>query len=284
MNSEKWVRTRLRRAIQDFNLIEPGDRIAIGVSGGKDSMALLYLLANLKYYRGFHFSLVPIHLVLGWESLGLTNPDLEVLKTYCSSLSLPLHVETTQIAEIVFQARQETHPCSLCAKMRKGVLHDTALQLGCNKIALGHHFDDVIETVLMGMLYGGQIQTMMPKLHSANYAGMELIRPMYMIKEADIIAWARYNDLSFIQCACRFTENCTIPDNAGGGSKRQEMKKLIKKFRQTNRCIDMNIFNSIHSVNLETIIGYRENGHEYSFLDHYDDTSNIDGSYKRDIK
>jgi tRNA(Ile)-lysidine synthase TilS/MesJ len=174
----------------------------------------------------------------------------------------------TQIFDIV--AEVDESPCYLCARMRRGYLYKEARALGCNKIALGHHFDDVIETILMGMLYAGQIQTMMPKLHSTNHPGMQLIRPMYLVKEADILDWKQYNDLQFIQCACRFTENCTLCDNGGGGSKRQEMKGLIKKFRQTNSSIDMNIFRSIHDINLTTIIGYHDKEQEYNFLDDYD--------------
>jgi tRNA(Ile)-lysidine synthase TilS/MesJ len=154
--------------------------------------------------------------------------------------------------------------------MRRGYLYSHAKELGCNKIALGHHFDDVIETILMGMLYGGQVQTMMPKLHSSNFEGMELIRPMYMVKESDIIAWKQYNDLQFIQCACRFTENCTMCDNGGGGSKRQEMKTLIKSFRQINPNIENNIFRSVENVNLSTIISYHKGDDRHHFLDDYD--------------
>jgi tRNA 2-thiocytidine biosynthesis protein TtcA len=216
MNSEKWVRTRLRRAIQDFNLIEPGDRIAIGVSGGKDSMALLYLLANLKYYRGFHFSLVPIHLVLGWESLGLTNPNLEVLKTSCSSLSLPLHVETTQIAEIVFQARQETHPCSLCAKMRRGALHNAAVNLGCNKVALGHHADDVVETLFLNLFYTGQLATFSPRTYLSK-KNLVLIRPLVYLPEKALTDLARTHSLPTLHNPCP----------ASGRTKRQEVKHIV---------------------------------------------------------
>jgi tRNA(Ile)-lysidine synthase TilS/MesJ len=178
----------------------------------------------------------------------------------------------TEIFDIV--ANVDETPCYLCARMRRGYLYKQAMAHGCNKIALGHHFDDVIETVLMGMLYSGQIQTMMPKLHSTNHPGMELIRPLYMVKEADIIDWAKYNELKFIQCACRFTENCTIVDNAGGGSKRQEMKTLINRFRQTNTNIEKNIFRSIHNVNLDTVIGYKKGKVAYNFLDDYQLSSN----------
>ena len=183
-------------------------------------------------------------------------------------LDIPIKIFETQIFDIVAEVDQS--PCYLCARMRRGYLYKNAQALGCNKIALGHHFDDVIETILMGMLYGGQIQTMMPKLHSTNHPGMQLIRPMYLVKEADILAWKQYHGLQFIQCACRFTENCTLCDNGGGGSKRQEMKTLIKKFRQTNPSIDSNIFRSVHDVNLTTIIGYHDKEKEYNFLDDYD--------------
>ena len=167
-------------------------------------------------------------------------------------------------------AEVDKNPCYLCARMRRGYLYSHAKELGCNKIALGHHFDDVIETVLMGMLYSGKVETMMPKLHSKNFEGMELIRPMYMVKEADIKAWRDYHQLHFIQCACRFTENCATCGGAKG-SKRDEMKELVAKFRETSDVIEYNIFNSVHNVNLRTIIGYHKDDMEYNFLDDYDD-------------
>jgi len=172
----------------------------------------------------------------------------------------------TDIFDIV--AGVDESPCYLCARMRRGYLYSKAKELGCNKIALGHHFDDVIETVLMSMFYSGEMKTMMPKLHSTNFEGMELIRPLYMVKEADILVWKRYHDLNFIQCACRFTESCVLGDN-GGGSKRQEMKALIKKLRQTSQYIDMNIFESIHNVNLDMIISYHKGDTTYNFLDDF---------------
>ena len=162
----------------------------------------------------------------------------------------------------------EKSPCYLCARMRRGHLYSQAKALGCNKIALGHHYDDVIETILMGMLYGGQVQTMMPKLHSTNFEGMELIRPMYMVKEADIRAWRDYHGLRFLQCACRFTENCASGHQE---SKRDEMKRLIEDFRAASDVIDRNIFNSVHNVNLRTIIGYHRDDMVYNFLDDYDE-------------
>ena len=182
-------------------------------------------------------------------------------------MGIPLTVFENDIFDIV--AGIEKNPCYLCARMRRGYLYSRAKSLGCNKIALGHHFDDVIETILMGMLYSGKVETMMPKLHSRNFEGMELIRPMYMIKEADIKAWRDYNKLHFIQCACRFTENCTSC-GGGRGSKRDEMKELIGKFRQISDVIEGNIFKSVQNINLRTVIGYHKDGEKYHFLDDYD--------------
>ncbi len=195
------------------------------------------------------------------------NPiNRQMIIDNAATLHIPIKLFETQIFDIV--AEVDESPCYLCARMRRGYLYSKAQELGCNKIALGHHFDDVIETILMSMLYSAEIKTMMPKLRSTNFNGMELIRPLYMVKEADILSWKRYNELNFIQCACRFTENCAISDN-DGGSKRLEMKALIKKFRQTNPYIDMNIFRSVHNVNLETIIGYRKGNERFRFLDEY---------------
>ena len=196
------------------------------------------------------------------------NPyNRQVIIDNAELLNIPIEIFDTEIFDAV--AGVADSPCYLCARMRRGYLYKYAQSIGCNKIALGHHFDDAIETILMSMLYGGEIKTMMPKLHSTNHEGMELIRPLYLVKEADIIAWKNYHDLQFIQCACRLTENCSLGD-AGGGSKRQEMKVLVKKFRQTNPHIEMNIFKSVHNVNLQTIIGYRDGEKVYSFLDDYD--------------
>ena len=167
--------------------------------------------------------------------------------------------------------QQRENPCYLCARMRRGYLYSKAQELGCNKIALGHHFNDVIETTVMSMFYGSQMQAMLPKLHSTNFAGMELIRPLYCIHEEDILAWKQYNDLEFIQCACRFTENCTMCDNGGGGSKRQEVKILLRRLRRDNPNIERSIFNSIHAVNLDMMPGYKSGGVLHSFLDDYDE-------------
>jgi Predicted ATPase of the PP-loop superfamily implicated in cell cycle control len=249
--------------VNDYQLIQEGDKIAVCISGGKDSMLLAKLMQEVQRHGKIKFELVFLVMDPGYNEI-----NRQTIINNAKLLDIPITIFETQIFDIV--AEVDESPCYLCARMRRGYLYKNAQALGCNKIALGHHFDDVIETILMGMLYGGQIQTMMPKLHSTNHPGMELIRPMYLVKEADILAWKQYNDLQFIQCACRFTENCTLCDNGGGGSKRQEMKALIKKFRQTNSAIDMNIFRSIHDVNLSTIIGYHDKEESYNFLDDYD--------------
>jgi tRNA 2-thiocytidine biosynthesis protein TtcA len=249
--------------VNDYQLIKEGDKIAVCISGGKDSMLLAKLMQEVQRHGKIPFELVFLVMDPGYNEI-----NKQTIINNAKILNIPITMFETKIYDIV--AEVDESPCYLCARMRRGYLYKQAQALGCNKIALGHHFDDVIETILMGMLYGGQIQTMMPKLHSTNHPGMELIRPMYLVKEADILAWKQYNDLQFIQCACRLTENCTLCDNGGGGSKRQEMKALIKKFRQTNPSIDANIFRSVHDVNLTTIIGYHDKEKSYNFLDDYD--------------
>jgi tRNA(Ile)-lysidine synthase TilS/MesJ len=249
--------------VNDYQLIQEGDKIAVCISGGKDSMLLAKLMQEVQRHGKIPFELVFLVMDPGYNEF-----NRQTIVNNAKLLDIPITIFDTQIYDIV--AGVDESPCYLCARMRRGYLYKQAQAMGCNKIALGHHFDDVIETILMGMLYGGQIQTMMPKLHSTNHPGMQLIRPMYLVKEADILAWKQYNDLQFIQCACRLTENCTLCDNGGGGSKRQEMKALIKKFRQTNSSIDMNIFRSVHDVNLKTIIGYHDKDSKYNFLDDYD--------------
>ena len=249
--------------VNDYQLIREGDKIAVCISGGKDSMLLAKLMQEVQRHGKIPFELEFLVMDPGYNEI-----NRQTIINNAKLLDIPIKIFETQIFDIVAEVDQS--PCYLCARMRRGYLYKNAQALGCNKIALGHHFDDVIETILMGMLYGGQIQTMMPKLHSTNHPGMQLIRPMYLVKEADILAWKQYHGLQFIQCACRFTENCTLCDNGGGGSKRQEMKTLIKKFRQTNPSIDSNIFRSVHDVNLTTIIGYHDKEKEYNFLDDYD--------------
>ncbi len=200
---------------------------------------------------------------------GYNTINRQKIEENAEILNIPIKIFETDIFDVVFDI--EKNPCYLCARMRRGHLYKQAQDLGCNKIALGHHFDDVIETILMGMFYGGQVQTMMPKIHSTNFEGMELIRPMYMVREADILSWKNYNSLEFIQCACRFTENCFISDDdEEGGSKRREIKILLKKLRKKSPLIDKNIFRSVENINLNTIISYQKDGATHHFLDEYD--------------
>lgn len=254
---------RFTSAINEYQLVKEGDKIAVCISGGKDSMLMAKLFQELKKHNKFEFELVFLVMDPGYNPI-----NREMIKKNLKLLNIEATVFESQIFDSV--ADIEKSPCYLCARMRRGHLYHHAKELGCNKIALGHHYDDVIETILMGMLYGGQIQTMMPKLKSSNFENMELIRPMYLIREEAIISWKLHNDLQFIQCACRFTENCMISDNEGGASKRQEMKTLLKKFRQTSPYIESNIFKSVENVNLNTIISYKQNGVKHHFLDDYD--------------
>jgi len=254
---------RFTSGINEYQLVKEGDKIAVCISGGKDSMLMAKLFQELKKHNKFEFELVFLVMDPGYNPI-----NREMIKKNLKLLNIEATVFESQIFDSV--ADIEKSPCYLCARMRRGHLYHHAKELGCNKIALGHHYDDVIETILMGMLYGGQIQTMMPKLKSSNFENMELIRPMYLIREEAIISWKLHNDLQFIQCACRFTENCMISDNEGGASKRQEMKTLLKKFRQTSPYIESNIFKSVENVNLNTIISFKRDGVKHHFLDEYD--------------
>ena len=249
--------------VNEYKLIQEGDKIAVCISGGKDSMLMAKLMQEVQRHGIMHFDLEFLVMDPGYNEI-----NRQVIENNAKLLNIPITIFETNIYDSV--EKVNASPCYLCARMRRGYLYKKAQELGCNKIALGHHFDDVIETILMGMLYGGQVQTMMPKLHSTNHPGMQLIRPMYLVREADIIAWSRYNDLQFIQCACRLTEDSTLCDNGGGGSKRQEIKTLLKRLRKDNPYIDMNIYRSVQNVNLKTIISYHSNEKSYHFLDDYD--------------
>ncbi|MBS5935003.1 MAG: tRNA 2-thiocytidine biosynthesis protein TtcA [Clostridiales bacterium] len=259
----KEIWTPFVQAIKKYELIQPGDHIAVCISGGKDSMLLAKLMQILQRITEVPFEVTYLVMDPGYNPI-----NRQKIESNAKLLEIPIVVFETDIFDIVNEI--DKSPCYLCARMRRGNLYAKAKELGCNKIALGHHMSDVIETTLMGMLYGSQIQGMMPKLHSTNFEGMELIRPMYCILEENVIAWKNYNDLEFIQCACRFTEHCTICDNGGGGSKRQEVKQLIKKLKKDNPTIETNIFNSIHNVSLDTLISYKQKGVVHSFLDSYD--------------
>ena len=270
---EIW--SRFLKGIKDYELIQEGDKIAVCISGGKDSMLMALCMKRLQRY-----SKVPFEVVFLVMNPGYNEINYQKIIENAETLDIPIQVFETGIFDAV--AKVDQHPCYLCARMRRGYLYKTAKELGCNKIALGHHFDDVIETILMGMLYGSQVQTMMPKIHSENYEGMQLIRPMYLVREADIIRWKQYNDLQFIQCACRFTENCTMCDNGGGGSKRQEIKTLLKQLRAVNPAVDMNIFRSVENVNLQTVISYHRGDEYHHFLDDYDEGRSIRGTKAED--
>ncbi len=271
-NIERSIQKKFRKtiwnpfiaAIKRYNLIESGDKIAVCISGGKDSMLMAKLMQMLKRHSEVPFELVFLVMDPGYNEINRAK-----IESNATLLNIPITVFETNIFDIANSTDES--PCYLCAKMRRGHLYANAKELGCNKIALGHHFSDVIETTLIGMFYGSQLQAMPPKLHSKNFEGMELIRPMYCIHEDDIIAFKRYNELEFIQCACRFTENCTMCDNGGGGSKRQEIKNLIKKLKKDNPYLEISIFNSIHAVCLDTMVGYKTGGKEYTFNDIYKD-------------
>ncbi len=247
-------------AVKQYELIQTGDRIAACISGGKDSMLMAKLLQLLQRYSEIPFSLDFLVMDPGYR------PDNRLkIESNAALLEIPITVFENSIFDI---ANQQVHsPCYLCAKMRRGALYAKAQELGCNKIALGHHFSDVIETTVMGMFYGGQLQAMIPKLHSQHFPGMELIRPMYCIHEESILAWKQYNGLEFLQCACRFTENAAMET---GYSKRQEIKQLIRSLRAENPNIEKSIFSSIHSVCLDTFPAYKKEGIEHSFLETYD--------------
>ena len=252
------------KAINTYDLVKEGDKIAVCISGGKDSMLMAKLFQELKLHNKFEFEVK--FLVM---DPGYSPENRKVIEENARKLNIPITIYESDIFESVYNV--EKSPCYLCARMRRGYLYKFAKDMGCNKIALGHHYDDVIETILMGMLYSGQVQTMIPKLHSTNYEGMELIRPLYLIREQDIKSWCRYNDLHFIQCACKFTDTCTTCNNEENRSKRVEIKELIKTLKQVNPYVEGNIFKSVENVSLEAIVAYKIDGVKHSFLETYDE-------------
>ena len=261
---KKTIWRQFTKAINEYEMIKDGDKIAVCISGGKDSMLMAKLFQELERHGKKNFEVVFLVMNPGYNEV-----NYETIMNNAKILNVPITVFRTEIFDTVADITDS--PCYLCARMRRGHLYSKARELGCNKIALGHHFDDVIETIVMGMLYGAQIQTMMPKLHSTNFPGMELIRPLYLIREDDIIHWARYNDLHFIQCACRFTENCASCGGTEKGSKRAEIKELIHSLEKKSPYIAKNIFRSVANVNLNTVIAYKKAGVRHHFLDHYDE-------------
>jgi tRNA(Ile)-lysidine synthase TilS/MesJ/rhodanese-related sulfurtransferase len=259
----KPIWCRFTKAVKEYDLIQDGDKIAVCISGGKDSMLMAKLFQEILRHGKKNFEVVFLVMDPGYNPI-----NYQTILDNAKLLGLPITVFHSEIFDIV--ADEESSPCYLCARMRRGHLYSKAKELGCNKIALGHHYDDVIETILMGMLYGGQVQTMMPKLHSTNFEGMELIRPLYLIRESDIKSWAEYNDLHFIQCACRFTEHCASCGGTEKGSKRAEIKELIHQLAQKDPIIESNIFRSVENVNLDTVVAYKQHGEKHHFLDTYD--------------
>ena len=263
----KTIWTRFTRAIKTYELVKEGDRIAVCISGGKDSMLMAKLFQELKKYSDFPFEVKFLVMDPGYSAA-----NRMVIEENARKLKIPVQIFESDIFDSVYHV--EKSPCYLCARMRRGHLYSFAKELGCNKIALGHHYDDVIETILMGMLYGAQIQTMMPKLHSTNFEGMELIRPLYLVREEDIKKWRDYNDLHFIQCACKFTDTCTTCNSQENKSKRIEVKELIQQLKQHNPEVEKHIFKSVENVNLETVVAYKKDGVKHHFLDDYDSLGN----------
>ena len=269
---KKSIWSKFTKAINEYELVKEGDCVAVCISGGKDSMLMAKLFQELKRHNKFPFEVKFLIMDPGYSP-----ENRKLIESNAKRLNIPVTIFESDIFESVFNV--EKSPCYLCARMRRGHLYSKAKELGCNKIALGHHYDDVIETILMGMLYGAQMQTMMPKLHSTNFEGMELIRPLYLIREDDIKAWRDANELKFIQCACRFTDTCSsCAEDGQSKSKRLEVKKLIAELKKTNPFVEGNIFKSVENVNLSTIVAYKQNGVRHHFLDTYDDAAGNGGS------
>lgn len=260
----KSIFTPFAKAINDYELLREGDRVAVCISGGKDSMLMAKLFQELRRHNKFPFELCFLCMDPGYNA-----DNRRIIEQNAALLEIPLSFFETDIFDAVYDIPDS--PCYVCARMRRGHLYHKARELGCNKIALGHHFDDVIETTLMGMLYSGQFQTMMPKLHSTNFEGMELIRPLYYVREEDIKHWRDYNHLNFIQCACHFTDTCTTCHTDGTtSSKRLETKKLIRELRKSNPFVEKNIFRSTENVSLNTVLGIKKDGVKHSFLEWYE--------------
>jgi len=258
----KDIYSKFIRAVKDYKLINEGDNIMVCISGGKDSFLMAKCMQELNRHSNIKFNVKYVVMNPGYSDYN-RNLILENAKT----LNVPIEEFSTNIFEVSNLLNEES-PCYMCARMRRGYLYNKAKELGCNKIALGHHFNDVIETTLLSMFYGCEVKTMLPKLKSTNYEGIELIRPLYLVRESSIISWAIYNKLTFINCACRFTEKNALNDV--NTSKRKEIKELIKNLKKTNPNIDYNIFKSLDNVNLNCILGYKKDNKKYSFLDDYD--------------
>lgn len=256
---------RFIAALGNYKLILPNDKICVCISGGKDSMLMALLFKHLKKYTSIPFDVEFLVMNPGYNEL-----NLQIIKNNLQTLEIPARIVETDIFDIANST--SVSPCYLCARMRRGALYRIAKSLGCNKIALGHHYDDVIETTLMNMLNSGSFQTMLPKLHSDHYEGMEIIRPLYLIREDDILEWKKFNKLTFIQCACRFTEACSVCDNGSGGSQRAKTKTLIKQLMKTySPMVEKNIFKANSNVILDKVLGYKKNGEHHDYLDNYEE-------------
>lgn len=259
----KDIWSKFVRAVSDYELIKENDNIMVCISGGKDSFLLAKCIQELERHGKIKFK---AHYVV--MDPGYNEYNRSFIEDNAKILNIPIEIFESDIFDVVSTIDSKS-PCYLCARMRRGYLYNKAKELGCNKIALGHHFDDVIETTLLSMFYGSEIKTMLPKLHSDNYKGLELIRPLYLVKEDAIISWKKYNELTFINCACRFTEGCSLIND--GTSKRKEMKELIKNMRKINSSVDQNIFKALDNVNMNCILGWHDGEKKYSFLDEYEE-------------
>ena len=259
----KYIWSKFIKAISEYELVKENDNIMVCISGGKDSFLMAKCFQELKRHGKYPFN---VHYVV--MDPGYTEKNLDQIKENAKILNIDIEIFKSDIFEVVDKIADDS-PCYLCARMRRGFLYSKAASLGCNKIALGHHFDDVIETTLLSIFYGSEVKTMMPKLKSDNFPGLELIRPMYLIKEESIISWAKSNNLTFLNCACKFTENNNLEQN----SKRKEIKELIKKLKEINPNIDRNIFKSLDNINLNCILGYIKNKEKHSFLENYDNNN-----------
>ena len=259
----KYIWSKFIKAISEYELVKEGDNIMVCISGGKDSFLMAKCFQELKRHGKYPFN---VHYIV--MDPGYTEKNLDQIKENAKLLNINIEIFKSDIFEVVDKIADDS-PCYLCARMRRGFLYSKAASLGCNKIALGHHFDDVIETTLLSIFYGSEVKTMMPKLKSDNFPGLELIRPMYLIKEESIISWAKSNNLTFLNCACKFTENNNLEQN----SKRKEIKELIKKLKEVNPNIDRNIFKSLDNINLNCILGYTKNKEKHSFLENYDNNN-----------
>ncbi len=258
----KDIWSRFVKAVIEYELIKENDKIMVCISGGKDSFLMAKCIQELQRHGKYHFDVCYVVMDPGYNEY-----NRNMIIDNANILNVPIEIFESNIFDVVTETEFKS-PCYLCARMRRGFLYSKAKELGCNKIALGHHFDDVIETTLLSMFYGSEVKTMMPKLHSDNFPGLELIRPLYLVKEEAIISWRNFNELTFINCACRFTEGCSIIND--GTSKRKEIKELIKRLRLVNKNIDSNIFKSMDNINLECVLGTKKNGVYKSFLEDYD--------------